>query len=230
MSFKNFRFNIVLRILLIVISVVVLLSIIKKTEFFISSGILILIIVFQTASLVKYVERTNRRLKVFLESIRHSDFVSSFSDHGLGKSFDELNLAFNDVINEFKKTRAAREEQFNYLQTLVQHINIGIIVFDKNGKIDLFNNAIKRMLKKNNLRNIRDLESIDANLADILLHIKAGDNQLVKVFNENELLQLSVHATEFRMHAEDYVLVSLQNIHYELEEKEMDSWQKLIRV
>lgn len=230
MSFKNFRFNIVLRILLIVISVVVLLSIIKKKEFFISSGILILIIVFQTASLVKYVERTNRRLKVFLESIRHSDFVSSFSDHGLGKSFDELNLAFNDVINEFKKTRAAREEQFNYLQTLVQHINIGIIVFDKNGKIDLFNNAIKRMLKKNNLRNIRDLESIDANLADILLHIKAGDNQLVKVFNENELLQLSVHATEFRMHAEDYVLVSLQNIHYELEEKEMDSWQKLIRV
>lgn len=230
MSFKNFRFNIVLRILLIVISVVVLLSIIKKKEFFISSGILILIIVFQTASLVKYVERTNRRLKVFLESIRHSDFVSSFSDHGLGKSFDELNLAFNDVINEFKKTRAAREEQFNYLQTLVQHINIGIIVFDKNGKIDLFNNAIKRMLKKNNLRNIGDLESIDANLADILLHIKAGDNQLVKVFNENELLQLSVHATEFRMHAEDYVLVSLQNIHYELEEKEMDSWQKLIRV
>jgi len=208
----------------------VLLSIIKKTEFLISSGILILIIVFQTVSLVKYVERTNRRLKVFLESIRHSDFVSSFSDHGLGKSFDELNLAFNDVINEFKKTRAAREEQFNYLQTLVQHINIGIIVFDKNGKIDLFNNAIKRMLKKNNLRNIRDLESIDANLADILLHIKAGDNQLVKVFNENELLQLSVHATEFRMHAEDYVLVSLQNIHYELEEKEMDSWQKLIRV
>lgn len=230
MNFKNFRLNIILRVLLIVASVVVLLNIIRQTEFFISSAILGAFIVYQIASLVKYVERTNRRLKVFLESIRHSDFVSSFSDHGLGKSFDELNQAFNDVIHEFKKTRAAREEQFNYLQTLVQHISIGIIVFDKKGKIDLYNNAAKRMLKTTNLRFVSDLEDFDANLADLLIHLKAGDNHLVKVFSENELLQLSVHATEFKMRGEDFVLVSLQNIHYELEEKEMDSWQKLIRV
>ena len=230
MSFKNFRFNVVMRILLIVASVIVLNSIIRNDEFIISSIILIALIILQIISLVKYVERTNKRLTTFLESIRHSDFVSTFSDHGLGKSFDDLNSAFNEVINEFKKTRAAKEEHFNYLQTVVQHISIGIIVFQQNGKVDIFNNAAKRLLGLSSIRLLPELESVDKNLADTLKGMKAGDRNLVKVFLENELLQLSIRATEFRMRGEDFTLVSLQNIHSELEAKEMDSWQKLIRV
>ena len=230
MSFKNFRFNVVMRILLVVASVIVLNSIIRNDEFIITSIILIALIILQITSLVKYVERTNKRLTTFLESIRHSDFVSTFSDHGLGKSFDDLNSAFNEVINEFKKTRAAKEEHFNYLQTVVQHISIGIIVFQQNGKVDIFNNAAKRLLGLSSIRLLSELESIDKNLADTLKSMKAGDRNLVKVFLENELLQLSIRATEFRMRGEDFTLVSLQNIHSELEAKEMDSWQKLIRV
>ncbi|TVQ14590.1 MAG: ATP-binding protein [Bacteroidetes bacterium] len=230
MNFKNFRLNIVLRVLLIVASAVILISIVKRQEFIISSIILAALTIFQIVSLVNYVERTNKRLTTFLESIRHSDFVSSFSDQGLGKSFDELNNAFNEVINEFKKTRASREEHFNYLQTVVQHISIGIIVFQKNGKVDIFNNASKRMLRTTGIRYVHELEKTDKTLADALMGMKAGDQNLVKIFIENELLQLSVRATEFRMRGEDFVLISLQNIHSELEAKEMDSWQKLIRV
>ncbi|MFN3554578.1 MAG: sensor histidine kinase [Bacteroidales bacterium] len=230
MSFKNFRFNVVARVLLIVLSAIVLLSIAKRQEYIISSIILASLVILQIASLVRYVERTNKRLTTFLESIRHSDFVSSFSDHGLGKSFDDLNTAFNEVINEFKKTRAAKEEHFNYLQTVVQHISIGIIVFQHNGKVDIFNNAAKRMLNLSGIRFIHELENVDENMAEVILGMKAGDKNLIKVFVDNELLQLSVRATEFRMRGDDFVLVSLQNIHSELEAKEMDSWQKLIRV
>ncbi len=230
MNFKNFRLNIVLRVLLIVATAVVLISIVKRQEFIISSIILAGLAILQIFSLVNYVERTNKRLTSFLESIRHSDFVSSFSDQGLGKSFDDLNNAFNEVINEFKKTRASREEHFNYLQTVVQHISIGIIVFQRNGKVDIFNNASKRILRITGIRYIHELEKTDKGLADTLMAMKAGDQNLVKIFIENELLQLSVRATEFRMRGEDFVLISLQNIHSELEAKEMDSWQKLIRV
>lgn len=219
-----------MRVLLIVASAVVLIYIIRLQEFLISSIILTGLIILQIAALVRYVERTNKRLTTFLESIRHSDFVSTFSDHGLGKSFDDLNTAFNEVINEFKKTRAAKEEHFNYLQTVVQHISIGIIVFQKNGKVDIFNNAAKHMLGVPGIRLIKELEKVDKVLAETFMQIKAGDRTLVKVFVENELLQLAVRATEFRMRGEDFILVSLQNIHSELEAKEMDSWQKLIRV
>ncbi len=230
MNFRNFRFNVVGRVLLIMVSVVILLSIISSREFVITSTILVLIIIMQIMNLVRYVERTNRKLSVFFEAIRHSDFSSSFSDQGLGKSFDDLNQAFNEVINEFKKTRATKEEHYNYLQTVVQHVTIGIIVFKKDGTVHMVNNAFKRLFRLPNLRFVYDLERIDKNLSELLQRVKAGDSELIKVFAENELMQLSIRATEFRMQGEDFVLVSLQNIHTELEAKEMDSWQKLIRV
>ena len=94
----------------------------------------------------------------------------------------------------------------------------------------MINNAVKRLLKISNLRYIDDLKLIKKDLPEIFHKMKAGDNTLIKLFIKDELLQLSVYATEFRMRGEEYVLISLQNIHAELEEKEIESWQKLIRV
>ncbi|MBE9492282.1 MAG: HAMP domain-containing histidine kinase [Bacteroidetes bacterium] len=187
-------------------------------------------VILQVIFLIKFVERTNRRLHKFLESIRHSDFSSSFSDAGLGKSFAGLSKAFTEVIEDFKKNRAEKEEHFQYLQTIVQHINIGIIAYRRDGKVDIYNNAIKKLLRIRNLRNIRDLGLLKKDLPEILLKLKAGDKTLVKLFMEDELLQLSVYATEFRMRGEEYTLISIQDISSELDEKEIESWQKLIRV
>ncbi len=230
MNFRNFRFNIVLRVLLIVLTVLLLMHLVQNSDYVISSLIVGLSVVVQVAALVRYVERTNRKLSTFLESIRHSDFATTFADRGLGKSFDDLNRSFNEVIQAFQQARAAKEEHYHYLQTVVQHVSIGIVVFRKDGKIEMTNNAAKRLFRMGTFRYIQEMESVDSNLADLLQRIKAGDQELIKVFYENELLQLSVRATEFRMRGEDFILVSLQNIHSELEAKEMDSWQKLIRV
>lgn len=53
---------------------------------------------------------------------------------------------------------------------------------------------------------------------------------MVKVVRENEILFLSMRAAEFKLQDRHIKLISLQNIKNELDEKEMDSWQKLIRV
>ncbi len=60
--------------------------------------------------------------------------------------------------------------------------------------------------------------------------MKPGDKNLAKLFIGDELLQLSINATSFRMRSEEYMLASFQDIHPELEQKEIDPWQKLIRV
>ena len=202
----------------------------NKDKYIVSVIIVGIAILVQGILLISFVERTNRKLSKFLESIRYADFSSSFSDKDLGKSFEDLNSEFNEVINEFKKHRSEKEEHYNYLQTIVQHVSIGILAFTRDGKVDIYNQAVKRLLKIPNLRNINDLEKIKEDLPLILLNIKAGDKLLVKLFLKDELLQLSIYATEFKMRGEEYVLVSIQNIHAELEEKEIESWQKLIRV
>ncbi|PKP52487.1 MAG: ATP-binding protein [Bacteroidetes bacterium HGW-Bacteroidetes-1] len=230
MIFKRFRLQIIIRVLLLVATINGIAMLYGKEQYLVSVIILGLLVVLQTISLIFFTERTNRRLAKFFASIRHSDFSSSFSEKGLGKSFDDLGHEFNQIIQEFKKNRAEKEEHFNYLLTVIQHVSIGIIVFRRDGKVDVFNNAIKKILRVSHLRDIHELTSVKEDFPELLLRLKAGEKTLVKIFLEDELIQLSINATEFKMRGESYVLVSLQNIHPELEEKEIESWQRLIRV
>jgi signal transduction histidine kinase len=74
------------------------------------------------------------------------------------------------------------------------------------------------------------LESFSKPLVQKLLDLKSGQKALVKVDVQNELLQIAINATEFRLRDQNFTLVSLQNIQSELEEKELEAWQNLIRV
>jgi len=71
---------------------------------------------------------------------------------------------------------------------------------------------------------------VDDALFKTIKNLEHGDRELVKINVDNELLQLSLQAVEFKMKKNAFKLVSLQNIHGELEEQELISWQKLIRV
>ena len=61
------------------------------------------------------------------------------------------------MIMEFRKYRSEKEEHSSYLKTVVQHINIGIITYTSDGKVDIYNSAVKRLLSIRNLRYISDL-------------------------------------------------------------------------
>lgn len=230
MVFKDFRFLVILRVMLLLLAIILLAFLLQQAKHIITSVILGGVIVFQVYDLIRYVERTNYKLTHFLESIRHSDFSTSFSDPGMGKSFDQLNQALNDVIQEFKSTRTEKEEHYNYLQTLMQHISIGVIAFRRDGEVDMINNALKRLLRITFLKHLSELAKVKEDLPSVLLSMKSEDKMLVKLFIQDEFLQVSVYATMFRMRGEDFTLVSLQNISSELEEKEIESWQRLIRV
>ncbi len=230
MVYKKFRFQVILRILLIIITLLLIFSFYRDPDYRISTLILGVLFVAQVIFLIRYTEQTNRKLALFFSSIRNSDFMGSFVDDGQGKSFDELNREFNEVIDAFRKTKTEKEENFNYLLTVIQHVSIGVLVYARNGKVDVYNNAVKSLLQIKHLRNIKQLAGISEELSTTLLEAKAGEKKLVKIFVGNELMQLSIHSTEFLMQGEKYLLVSLQDIHPELEQKEVESWQMLIRV
>jgi signal transduction histidine kinase len=78
------------------------------------------------------------------------------------------------------------------------------------------------------LKNIKLLKNFSQPLVDKLLSLRAGEKVLVKVIAGE--MELAIHAAEFRLRDQKFTLVSLQNIQSELQEKEMEAWQTLIRV
>jgi two-component system nitrogen regulation sensor histidine kinase NtrY len=230
MFIKNFRLNIILRIIVLGLSITLLFYLIFYTSLYASIAVFSLIIIYQIYSLIYYVEKTNRDLTRFLSAIEHSDFSQTFIDTSLGSSFKNLYKSFNNVILKFQNTRSEKEEHLRYLETVMQHVGVGLISYNQIGEVQFINNAAKRLLKVTHLNNISSLNKVSKNLTEKLLNLRAGDKVTIKIVDDNDLIQLIVYATEFKLRDQRYILVSLQNIQSELEEKEMEAWQKLIRV
>lgn len=230
MVYKRFRMVLAGRVLLLGGFIFLLYFLVLQTSYYAATLIVAALIVYQFASLIAYVEKTNRDLTRFLDAIKYSDFSQTFASTGLGSSFNELKAAFNDVIEKFQETRAAQEEHFRYLQTVVQHVGIGLLAFNSEGEVGLINNAAKRLLNLPHLKNIKSLAGSSEKLVEALFELKSGQKALIKLEQHGQLMQLAVYATEFKLQHQRYTLVSLQNIGAELEEQEMEAWQKLIRV
>jgi nitrogen fixation/metabolism regulation signal transduction histidine kinase len=230
MVFKRFSIIIIFRTVLLCASIFLLFYLLSETNLIATTFIVASLIVVQVYSLIHVVQKTNRDIARFFSSIRYSDFSQSFSSRVKGSSFEELSTAFGEVINEFKKTRMEKEEHYRYLQTVVQHVGIGLMAFTPEGDVELLNVAAKRLLKVHTVKNLSDLSKLSASLVDALYKIRAGEKNLVKLVINDELLQLSIYATEFKMHNKHYTLVSITNIQSELEEQQMEAWQNLIRV
>lgn len=186
------------------------------------------IILLQLLELFRFVSQTNQKLTRFLESVRYSDFISGFtSDNKLGKSFKELNLAFNEVLEAFRKARSEKEEHWQYLNTVVQQVRTGILSFDADGNIQLMNANAKRYLNVTAIKNIDILKEKRPKLYHAITETEPGRSTLYK---ESIDLSLTIQASELRIRGENVKLITLQNIQGELQQQELEAWQNLTRV
>ena len=180
--------------------------------------------------LVLYVERTNRRLSNIFEAIKYSDFTRSFSMRQMGNSFDSLDKALNEVMMSFHKAREEREEALRYLETIVQHVGTGLMVFDQSGDIETMNTAAKRLLNVLTIRHIHELKPLSESLVETLEMAHTGQNHLIKINTAGEDKTIALSVTEFRKKESLYKVVSLKNIQSELQSKEFEAWQNITKV
>jgi len=230
MIFINFRLKIVFRVVLLGLSMIMFTYVIKQPEWYVASFVNLVLIVGILVELFFFIDKTNRIFKDFLLSIKHKDFTKSMSLKKYGKSFHELNEVYESIISDFENISLDKASHYNYLLTVVEHINVAIICFNNEGKIVLCNKSANNLFTIQNLSSIHKIKQIDAKLYENITKIKPGKTSLYKLLLQGELVLLAIFATNFKLKNESLKLVSLQNIQSELEEYELASWKKLIRV
>ena len=228
--FDNFRVQVVLRVLVLAVTLGVFLHVLPTLGHPAVPVLLGLFVAWQLWSLVRFVDRTNRDVARFFQAVRHADFSQTFVTGGLGSSFDELKRSFNEVLDDFRAARAEKEAQALYLQMVVQHVGVALVAFDREGRVSLINTVARRLLRVNRLGNIAELDRLHPGLAATLTGLGPRRKSLVRLEEDGEVRQLACYATLFRTGEQEHRLVSLHDIQSELEEQEMESWQRLIRV
>ena len=159
MGFKSFKSKLAIRILLLAITVALAVTFLWVYHMWPVSVTLALIFVWQAVELHNFVNNTNRKLQLFLDSVQYSDFVTTFSvDNALGNSFKNLNESFNSVLDAFKDARISTEENLQYLNLVVEHVDTGLISFDEDGKVEVMNGIAVDLLGTRKIRRMNELK------------------------------------------------------------------------
>ena len=102
---KSLFSAVLIRIILIIISsfaFIYVLPFLHKEYYLSLIGIGILII-YQVYNLVRYVNKTNRKLAQFFNSVRNEDSVLTYSHDQEGKIFDSLDISLNELNQSLVK-------------------------------------------------------------------------------------------------------------------------------
>ena len=199
-------------------------------HWYITSFCLFLVMLALLLDLFHYLEKTNRELVRFFAAIRYQDFTQRFQPEPNTGSFADLFQELNNTIEAFQRIKADKEANHLYLQNLVAHMRIGILTFNEAGEVNLMNQAAKDLLQVPHLTGIQALQRISPELVEVMETLENEESKLVVLTRPEEQLLLTVKASTFRLQGQPLKIISLQNIRSEMEEKELEAWQKLIRV
>ncbi|MDW3193867.1 MAG: ATP-binding protein [Cytophagales bacterium] len=230
MVFKNFKVQLVTRVALLIGTIYVFTNLANSDAYTFTQGLFLVLILGQVYYLYQFLNKVNRELVTFLKSIHYDDFSLTYPERATKSSMDLVYREFNSVIKKFREIRAEKEAQYTYLKTIVQHVGIGIITVDKIGEIQIINTAARTLLGIKQMKNISQIRSVSPALVDAMESMKTGGRDLIKINREGDEVQLAIYVIELSLRGKEFKLISLQNIQSELEEKEMEAWQNLIRV
>ncbi len=230
MGSSNLRFQIIIRVTAIALTLFLLFELVDTKAFSLTILLVLTLAIVQVVALIKFIDKTNQDIIDFFEAIKNNDFSIANEKTGKDAYSSYLNEQFEMVIKKLKKSRLAKDERQQYLTTIVQHVGIGLLTFNEKGEVQIMNIAAKRLLKIESIKNIDNLKSISEELVRCFWDLKTGGRSLITTEIGGDERQLSVYAIELTLGKENFKLISLQNIRSELEEKEMEAWQKLVRV
>lgn len=227
---KNLYINLLVKVLIIVLLA-------SLTGYLIASDkslriiiLVFLIVIILTINLIHFLNSTNRKIRYFFDSVKNDDSSLFFPENEKNRTVSEIHKSMNRVNEQIRNLKIEIGKQEQYFRILIEHLAIGIITFDKKGHILHSNSAAKQLLGTDVLTHIQQLERIDGKLYRTLLKMRPSERRLVPIHTEKGEIQLSLKSASFGSENRELIILSVQDIKNELDEKEVESWMKLIRI
>jgi len=160
--------------------------------------------------------------------MRQHDFANVYPT--LTGTTKEFERAYSELVKVYQDIRIEKELHYQFLQMLLENVNVAVVCFDASGKVTATNSAAKSLF---GVSSVQQMDTHNEIVGNLYQHVVASDTSFrepVRMKRGNEEMQLAVTSTRFKIMDTGYLLVSMQDIRHELETHELDSWRKLIRV
>ena len=229
MASSAFQRGILLRVAALVATLAGLAWIATQTSWRLPLALCACAAVAEGLALMRYASRTSQEVARFLDAIAFDDPSTSFSGLERDPAFRDMGASMTRVMDQMRRGRTEREEQAQYLQSLIAHVPVGLLAIEENGDVQLLNLAARRLFGEACTHASTFPRYGDAFVAGMET-LRPGDGAILRMERGGAVLPLKAGATDVTIRGRRRRLVSLQNIESELSAQELAAWQTVIRV
>lgn len=230
MGYKNLNTFIILKLIVFAATISTIVWSLQSDKWFYFMPILTIAIMVEIYDFIKYVNGINRKLAYFFDAVKNEDTTLKFPVNTRNKSLNMLHQSLNGVNKMIADIKIKNENNEKFLSELINYSTTGLISLDSKGYIININESAQNHLKIPNITNISILKQKKRDLYDILTSIKPYERKSIKITSGEEIKHLLIQSSVIKFKREEFKLFSVQDIKREIDENELDSWQKLIRV
>jgi len=230
MVFSRFIWTICITILAITATAILMGYYLQVPGYPFTISLLATILLLEVAFLLWYLTRIRRDLLRLILALKNEDPTLRFSKEGKDPYFSAIHRGFNEIINDFRLVRLDREAEHRFFEATINHIQFGIIAFNEEGEVALVNHSFLQLFHISGIKELKALEEVSSGLPNTLMELKHGSESLRKIQIEGKPYQLIFLASQIKILEKKVSLVSVRDISREIDQNELDAWQKLMRV
>lgn len=232
MGFNRYIIRISVRLALIFLSMIALSVMIGKEARLFSVTAVLIILIFLISELFFRIFRTNRIIGSMLESIRAGEFNRAIRDRASGLGFESLADSAQEIIRAIASARIEKETQYQYLQTILEHIHTAVLTLDETGEPELINPLALNTLGIYNTRkpSWNTIARSAPHFAETVEALGEAGRKMIRKSDTSAGKQILILVNTVRIGERRVRIVTFQDIEPEIELKELESWQTISRI
>ena len=188
------------------------------------------IIIFCLFRLFRIYNELVERLMFVFNAVQNDDYSFRFTENPNITRHALVNQSLNRIKEVMDNAKMQIREREKYFQLIMECANVGIVVVMENGTVAQTNTKALRIVGMERLNHIDQLRILSEELCEAMHRIEPGAQLTARFTTEigDQNLVLSCSAMEFG--DKQLRVISIGNIHEELDRKEVESWEKLTRI
>ena len=224
MIFKKSFFFILLRVLVIVSLATGMVYTYMQTDLSITPVMFGALLFIAIIELTWHLQKQERNWVSFLHSVEFSDFNRAYQKR---THSTEMEKAYNLITARMEALQTNREAEFLLLQTVLRHVSVAVVCYQEEGEVVFTNTTFNELLGIPALLHINRLAEKYPAIYQVLHHREKAPSGWI---DHDKGQKLFVKTEAFKLKGEALILASLTDIRSSLDTKELESYQKLMRV
>lgn len=227
----KFNTKLALRIVLLTLSILGFCYSFLHDELLFTIAITGFMAVLLAAELYYSLNKANREMSRMINAILNDDFSISYPAEKEKSSFKELFHAFNKIALYFKQMKHQKEAQHEFLIRQFELLNSGLITWNSHNEVVMMNKAAQNILDIPRLSSIKRLGEFIPEIEPILNTLLPKEGKLIQLTSNTATPKtVGLKLNTFIVEEISYYTLIISNLKDEAEQKEIESFQKLISV